>query len=123
MNGTPTGYIANWAGRHSLDEVRVTESQALELVRQFIMQRARFDTADVTLSARLILSHPLAAEEGPVWAVTARRPAPEPDPWEPTLIRYVDARTETLITPPFLDGIDGYFFATGPQEDAAAEGQ
>ena len=123
LSGALTGYIANWAVRHSPDEVRVPESQALDLVRQFIMQRARFDTADVTLSARLVLSHRLAAEEGPVWEVTARRPAPEPDAWEPTLIRYVDARTEALITPPFLDGIDGYFFATGPQEDAAGEEQ
>lgn len=123
LSGTPTGYIANWAVRHSLDDVRVPELRALDLVRQFIVQRAHFDTTNVTTSARLILSNRLAAEEGPVWEVTARRPAPEPDAAEPCLVRYVDARTEELITPPFRDVVDRYFFAAGLPEGEEAPAQ
>ncbi len=121
--GEIAGYFADAAVVYSLEDVRVPESRALELVRQFIMQRAHFDMTNVTTSARLILSHRLAAEEGPVWEVTARRPAPDPDAAEPCLVRYVDARTEELITPPFRDVIDRYFFLAGLPEGEAVHEQ
>lgn len=76
VRGQVTVYLCNAAVMHTFESVSVLKARAVELARESITARATFDMQEVTLAADMVLSHPLAPDEGPVWEVTATRPPP-----------------------------------------------
>jgi len=85
-NGRVAFYFCNAAVPHAAESVRITQQRALSVAGTFIAGRATFSMDQVTLTADLVLSHPLAPEEGPIWDVLARRPPPA-EGWQERRLR------------------------------------
>lgn len=103
-------YNCNAARKFTREGVRITRSDALNTTRSMLQQKAPVPMTQIRTEAVLVLSHPQAPGEGPVWRVTATRPSSWASGGELELVRYVDGRTGDLITPFESAMLDRLFF-------------
>jgi len=90
-NGQVRDYMCNAGVVHGQESARILQQRALAVAQAFIGRHATFSMDEVTFTADLVLSHPQAPDEGPVWQVMARRPPPAEGWQERVLQLFVDA--------------------------------